>query len=80
MTTELKRLISMATSEAGGAHPCEVLGHKWVSIGGCNAACSDDCGCSVPVNECEVCGDCDYGDNNDARETREECALLNASQ
>ena len=41
-------------------------GHTWKSIGGCNASCSDNCACSIPVNECEACGDCDYGDNDEA--------------
>jgi hypothetical protein len=51
---------------------CEV-GHDWVSIGGCNAGCGPDCGCSAPVNECSRCKDCDYGDNAEAEEVRSAC-------
>lgn len=54
---------------------CQV-GHKWRSIGGCNAGCHDLCGCSVPVNKCEVCGDCDYGANEDATKIRADCAAV----
>lgn len=52
---------------------CQRGNHEWQSIGGCNAGCSDDCYCSVPVNECSRCGDCDYGDNEDAEQVRENC-------
>jgi hypothetical protein len=52
---------------------CEA-GHDWQSIGGCNASCSDMCGCSVPVNTCSRCGDCDYGDNEEAKDVRRVCA------
>lgn len=48
-------------------------GHDWQSVGGCNAGCSDVCGCSVPVNTCVRCGDCDYGDNADADDIRANC-------
>jgi hypothetical protein len=56
-------------------------GHTWESLGGRNCGCEwrehgSLChgNCSVPVNHCVVCGDCDYGDNEDARETISECA------
>jgi hypothetical protein len=32
------------------------------------------CGCSVPVNTCSQCGDCDYGDNEEAKDVRRVCA------
>lgn len=48
-------------------------GHDWQTIGGCNAGCSEWCGCSVPVHECSRCGDCDYGDNHHADEVRSAC-------
>lgn len=54
---------------------CE-RGHDMQSIGGCNAGCGDDCSCSVPVNVCSRCGVCDYGDNDDAREIRAQCAVI----
>jgi hypothetical protein len=54
---------------------CEA-GHEWVSVGGCNAGCSNACSCSVPVNKCRRCGDCDYGENDEAAMVRSDCALL----
>lgn len=47
---------------------CQNNKHQWKSIGGKNASCElgDACGCSVPVHECQTCGDCDYGDNDEA--------------
>lgn len=48
-------------------------GHDWKSRGGCNAGCSKDCACSIPVNECTRCGDCDYGKNDEAIEIRKNC-------
>ncbi|RVD32016.1 hypothetical protein EN742_33425 [Mesorhizobium sp. M4A.F.Ca.ET.020.02.1.1] len=62
--------------EARAAH-CSVVGHRWKSIGGCNAGCHKDCSCSVPVHECEVCKECDYGDNAWADETRRNCVAVN---
>lgn len=46
--------------------PCREFGHEWTLMGGRNAACGDDCGCSVPVHVCAKCGDSDYGDNAEA--------------
>lgn len=68
----LERAIGFATCTEIGAH-------DWQSLGGCNAGCSKDCDCSVPVNECSRCHDCDYGDNDDAREVRRLCALQNGN-
>lgn len=51
-------------------------GHSWVFAGGCNASCNhpeDNCQCSIPVYECSVCGVCDYGDNDEAREIISTC-------
>lgn len=52
---------------------CEVYGHDWKSLGGCNAGCDELCACSVPVHECTRCKDCDYGENDEAIATRERC-------
>ena len=55
---------------------CEEVGHDWVSIGGCGCGCkkaSLGYSCSVPVNECRKCGDCDYGQNDDADTIRASC-------
>lgn len=56
------------------AGPCRQYGHEWKSYGGCNAGCGDLCNCSVPVNVCSKCGDCDYGDNTEADKIRRSCA------
>lgn len=54
---------------------CAEAGHVWAFAGGKNAACDEDsCGCSVPVYQCSVCGDCDYGDNDEARDILRKCA------
>lgn len=63
-----------------GAETCETAGHVWRHIGGRNAGCDDACRCSVPVHQCDVCGDCDYGDNAEADETMAKCAALEQSQ
>lgn len=64
----LERIAAAAT--------CRELGkHDWQSTGGKNAGCGySGCGCSVPVYVCARCGDCDYGDNDEARETVSQCA------
>lgn len=56
------------------AGPCREYGHDWQLYGGANAGCGDGCGCSVPVNKCSKCGDYDYGDNDEARLVRSDCA------
>ncbi len=71
-TAPLDRLIAEASVLAGADHPCSVLGHKWAFSGGANCGCPDG-GCSIPVHECDACGDCDYGDNADADDVREKC-------
>jgi hypothetical protein len=73
VTLELNRLVAEASVLAGGDHPCTILGHKWVFAGGRNAGCGPDCGCSVPVHQCEGCGDYDYGDNEEADKILAEC-------
>lgn len=61
----------------GGA--CKV--HDWKHVGGANCGCEwiedgERCGggCSVPVHRCGVCGDYDYGDNEEANAKRKRCA------
>lgn len=57
-----------------GAATCAEIGrHTWASIGGANCGC-DGGQCSIPVLECERCGDSDYGDNEEARDFRKQCA------
>lgn len=75
----------LAEAEARAAHlkrriageGCIVAGHDWQMIGGKNAACElgSECRCSVPVNVCTVCSDCDYGDNPEAHEIVGRCAM-----
>jgi hypothetical protein len=50
---------------------CEA-GHDWQFVGGCNCGC-DEGDCSVPVYACTRCGDCDYGENEEATEKRQKC-------
>lgn len=45
---------------------CRTNGHTWKFLGGANAGCCRDCACSVDVHECIVCGDCDYGETDEA--------------
>lgn len=53
--------------------PCSEVGHRWKFLGGANCGCFDGSGCSVDVHECEVCGDCDYGDTPAMVERRASC-------
>ena len=71
-TTSLERLIAEAVVLGGGKHPCAILGHVWVFAGGSNCGCPDG-SCGVPVSECSACGDCDYGENDDAVKIRSAC-------
>jgi len=52
---------------------CEA-GHDWQCLGGCNAGCHMECSCSIPVNICRRCGDCDYGENIEAEQVLADCA------
>lgn len=57
------------------AGPCREYGHEWRFLGGKNAGCGfDGCQCSVPVYQCRKCGDCDYGDNEEASDVIVACA------
>lgn len=77
--TDLKQQLADAEAHVealkrqAAAATCAEVGHRWRHIGGRNAACSDDCGCSVPVHECTTCGDSDYGDNAEGQKTLDEC-------
>lgn len=57
--------------EVAQAH-CGEVGHDWRFLGGKPCGC-DDGWCSIPVYECSKCGDCDYGDNDEADEVRSRC-------
>lgn len=66
----LERIVAAAS--------CAEVGHRWKFTGGRNCCCEavevgESGGCSIPVHECEVCGDCDYGDNQDATDVRATC-------
>jgi hypothetical protein len=65
LVANLKQRIALAS--------CIEVGHDWQHTGGCNAGCDGDCICSVPVHMCAKCGDCDYGDNDEARLIRQRC-------
>lgn len=83
MTNDLAKRLDEARAEverlerlAGGATCREMGRHDWKSIGGCNAGCDELCSCSVPVHQCKRCGDCDYGENAWAEQTRADCLAL----
>lgn len=68
----LERIAATAT--------CREIGCDMQSVGGANCGCEfydgeDACQgqCSVPVLKCTRCGDCDYGENEDAEATRLAC-------
>lgn len=52
---------------------CSVDGHAWVHVGSRNCGCDEFANCSVPVHRCATCGDYDYGENDEADETRRQC-------
>lgn len=56
---------------------CAVDGHAWKFKGGRSCCCARAeggmSGCSLPVHECETCGDCDYGENDDAADIVAKC-------
>jgi hypothetical protein len=70
--TDLERTVAKVMQESG--YPTCAGGHDMQFAGGANAGCSRDCMCSVPVHICTVCGDSDYGDNDEANEKRRACA------
>lgn len=65
---QIKHQIASAT--------CAEVGHRWKFIGGAHCGCEGVTGCSVPVRECAVCGDSDYGDSEEADLIKQRCALL----
>lgn len=71
---EAKATLERLERQASAATCAELGQHDWQSFGGCNASCGPDCSCSVPVQECSRCKDCDYGENAEAVEVRRECA------
>lgn len=52
---------------------CIKTGHTWKFIGGANVGCCDQCDCSKSVHECIVCGDCDYGENDELADILSNC-------
>jgi hypothetical protein len=59
---------------AAAAATCAEVGqHDMKHMGGRNCGCENG-GCSVPVHVCSRCGACDYGENDEAREVRRDCA------
>jgi len=73
---EYHRLLKKA-GEAFEPNPakCRENGHVWKSLGGANAGCCRDCQCSVAVNHCIVCGDCDYGETPENAEIIKNCSF-----
>lgn len=81
ITEDLNRKLEEAKAEVERlqrqitAAPCSEVGHRWRLLGGASVSCCDDCECnlSVPVHECSVCGDCDYGENEWKEKAFSEC-------
>lgn len=75
---DLQQRLAAAKSEVArlereaAAAPCREVGHRWASVGGANCGC-DDGECSIPVYECKVCGECDYGENAEAAAVKRNC-------
>jgi hypothetical protein len=67
-----RAMVAMLEQQAATATCAEFGRHRMTSSGGANCGCEDGA-CSVPVNECSVCGVSDYGDNDDATEIRRQC-------
>lgn len=57
--------------EIAGA-PCADVGHRWKFFGGRHCGCEPG-SCSVPVHKCSVCGDYDYGENDESEDIRRRC-------
>ena len=53
---------------------CQDGKHQPQLVGGMNAGCGQFCHCSVPVYECAICGECDYGNNDETAEIIAKCA------
>lgn len=69
---EAKANLERLERQAAAATCSELGRHDWNSTGGAGCGCENGF-CSVPVNICARCGDCDYGENADAREIRLAC-------
>lgn len=54
---------------------CSEIGHNWELTGGANCGCKDGT-CSVPVNTCARCGECDYGKNEEAEDVLQNCETI----
>lgn len=57
------------------AAPCSEVGHRWELLGGKWCGCHEDAACGLPVYQCAVCGDCDYGENAEAADIRRHCSM-----
>lgn len=71
-------MLAVEAMKAAGLDPCRHGHVAWTHLGGKNASCDEpglDCSCSVPVYGCEVCGDSDYGDNQEADDERAACRV-----
>lgn len=57
---------------------CRFGAHRWRFIGckPCDCSYQSAYGCSVPVYTCDICNDCDYGDNDEARKVKLECEIV----
>lgn len=56
---------------------CQETGHDWKFLGGRVLGCEleDDCNCSASVHICVKCDDCDYGENEESANIKEDCQI-----
>lgn len=56
---------------------CAASGHRWTFTGGRSCCCAKvgagKSGCSLPVHVCDVCKECDYGDNDESKRIVDRC-------
>ena len=59
---------------AAASASCLETNHDWQLLGGRNCGCYEyGYSCSFPVYQCTKCKDCDYGDNEEAVEIKNNC-------
>lgn len=75
---EARARVVLLERRAAAATCAELGRHDWQSTGGANCGCEGGF-CSVPVSVCSRCKDCDYGENEEAREVRRHCAEMHST-
>lgn len=76
---EAKAEVARLEREAASAS-CAEIGHDWVFFGGKTCSCHENSSCYIPVYECSRCGDCDYGDNEEAKNIYINCVEVESDE